>query len=261
MESTLSYSVIIPARYGSTRLPAKALLDIGGKPMIQHVYERACQSGASEVLIATDDERIASAAANFGAEVEITRQSHPSGTDRLQEVVSNRRYDSEQVVVNVQGDEPLIPPAAIDQVAADLLQHRDAGMATLCERIEDVDTLLDSNSVKVVRDQQQRALYFSRAAIPHLRSAAGGDCRQEIQQAIAAGQSWYRHIGIYAYRTATLNDFVTWPASTLEQRESLEQLRALDNGITIICSESQLPMPGGIDTEQDLERVRELLQE
>ena len=250
----MSFSVVIPARYGSTRLPGKPLLDIAGKPMIQRVWEQARASGAAEVIVATDDQRIESAARDFGAEVCMTRPSHPSGTDRLQEVALLRSWDADHVVVNVQGDEPLIPPALIEQVATNLATHADAAIATLCEPIIQLGELTNPNAVKVVADEQGRALYFSRATIPWPREAFA-----DAQSTMPEG-NWFRHIGIYAYRAAFLHRYVTWKPAPLEQLEQLEQLRALYHGECIHVAPACEAVPGGVDTSDDLAAVRALLE-
>jgi 3-deoxy-manno-octulosonate cytidylyltransferase (CMP-KDO synthetase) len=249
----MAFSVIIPARYASSRLPGKPLLDIAGKPMIQHVYERACQSEARQVVIATDDQRIATAAESFGAKVCMTSPDHLSGTDRLQEVVGQLALYADDIVVNVQGDEPLIPPRIINQVAHNLAAEPQASIATLSEPIEDLESLRNPNVVKVVADRNGRALYFSRAPIPWPRDAFA----EPVQQ-LPGGFGYQRHIGLYAYRVKLLNEFVTWPACPLEQTECLEQLRAMWNGayIHVACADEQ--PPAGVDTPEDLERVRSL---
>ncbi|MFC6672490.1 3-deoxy-manno-octulosonate cytidylyltransferase [Marinobacterium aestuariivivens] len=252
----MSFSVIIPARFGSSRFPGKPLAQIAGKPMVQHVYERACLSDATRVLVATDDDRIADAARDFGAEVCMTSAEHPSGTDRLQEVVGQLGFGSDEIVVNVQGDEPLIPPAIINQVAANLAANPQAGIATLSEPIEDVQGMLNPNLVKVVTDRFGMALYFSRATIPWPRDAfAAGQTREQVP----AGFCWQRHIGIYAYRVQLLNDFVQWPPAAIENTECLEQLRALWNGARIHVAEALELPPPGVDTPEDLERLQALL--
>ncbi|TXS93000.1 3-deoxy-manno-octulosonate cytidylyltransferase [Parahaliea maris] len=253
----MSFSVVIPARYGSSRLPGKPLQDIAGLPMVQRVWQQAASSAAERVIIATDDQRIADCADAFGAEVCMTRADHPSGTDRLQEVVTQFDFADDHIVVNVQGDEPLIPPAVIDQVANNLQQHTSAGIATLCERIESVETLWDPNAVKVVSDTDGIALYFSRATIPWPRdayAAQGG-----APDSLPAGD-WFRHIGIYAYRTGFLHRYITWAPAPLERLEQLEQLRALYHGVGIHVAEACAAVPGGVDTAEDLERLRELLE-
>jgi len=242
----MGFIVVIPARYGASRLPGKPLLDIAGKPMLQHVYERACSSEASAVHIATDDERIAAAASAFGAPVHMTSAEHRSGTDRIHEVVNKLNLADDEIVVNVQGDEPLIPPLAINQVAHNLTQATEAGMSSLCQVISNPEEIDSPNSVKVVVDQHNFALYFSRACIPWQASASARNC--------------LRHIGIYAYRVSILNDFVSWCPSDIEVQEKLEQLRALYNGVKIHVDVCQQVMPAGVDTEKDLQTVRELLQ-
>jgi 3-deoxy-manno-octulosonate cytidylyltransferase (CMP-KDO synthetase) len=247
----MSYTVVIPSRYGSSRLPGKPLLSIGDKPMVQHVWERASRSAADRVIIATDDERIEQAARGFGAEVMLTRADHVSGTDRLQEVAATLELADDHIVVNVQGDEPLIPPAVIDQVAANLAANPGAGIATLCEPIEDRADLENPNVVKVVADAQGRALYFSRAPIPWPRDAFAGQGAP-----LPAGDHWFRHIGIYAYRSGFLHQFVNWPPAPQESLEQLEQLRAQYNGVEIHVAPCCEAVPAGVDTQADLDAVR-----
>ncbi len=250
----MSFYVVIPARYASSRLPAKPLKDIVGKPMIQHVYERACESQAREVIIATDDERIEQAAGAFGARVCMTSENHQSGTDRLQEVVTQLQLPDEAIVVNVQGDEPLIPAEVINQVADNLAKDRSASVSTLCEPIQSVEDFCNPNVVKVVTDANGRALYFSRAPVPYPRDAFAGEGRV-LPENFAA----QRHIGIYAYRVGLLHRFVTWNQAPLERFESLEQLRVMWQGESIHVAEACRRVPGGVDTELDLDRVRRLL--
>jgi 3-deoxy-manno-octulosonate cytidylyltransferase (CMP-KDO synthetase) len=248
------FHVIIPARYGSTRLPGKPLLDIGGEPMIAHVYRRAAECGAASVVVATDDARIVKAAEAAGARVCLTRPDHPSGTDRLAEVVEQLALDDDAIVVNLQGDEPLMPPVLLQQVANDLAAHPDAAISTLCAPLEDVAQVSDPNVVKVVCNQAGYALYFSRASIPWQRDAmASGDI------AAIALEGYRRHLGIYAYRAGFLHRYSQWPAAPIEQAEALEQLRALWHGERIHVVEAATSPPAGVDTEQDLERVRTLL--
>ena len=254
------FSVIIPARYASTRLPGKPLRDIAGKPMIQHVYRSAVKSGASEVVIATDDERIRQVVNDFGAQVCMTAAHHPTGTDRLAEVARLRGYTSQHIVVNLQGDEPLMPPALIRQVAENLQSHPPASAATLCERITSVGELFDPHLVKVVMDKQGYALYFSRAAIPWDRDAFTQVTGTETIHALPERSEHYRHIGLYAYRAGFLQDYVQWPPCVIEQTESLEQLRIIWNGHKLHVAEA-LEKPGiGIDTAEDLARVQQLLE-
>lgn len=247
----MSFTVVIPARYASTRLPGKPLAEIDGKPMIQHVYERAAASGAAEVIVATDDQRVMDTVEGFGGRVMMTAPTHQSGTERLAEVISYLALAENEIVVNVQGDEPFIPPEIIRQVADNLANQRAAPMATLAVEMTDFDELQNSNSVKVVTDANGYALYFSRAPIPFDRE---GFRRGEISQ-LATGHYW-RHIGIYAYRAGFVQRYASWDASPLEQLESLEQLRVLWHGERIHVAEAILPPPGGIDTPDDLARAQ-----
>lgn len=250
----MSFVIIIPARYASSRLPGKPLRDIGGLPMIQRVWQQACKSNASRVIIATDDQRIQSVALAFGAEVCMTRADHPSGTDRLQEVTAALGLDDRQIVVNVQGDEPLIPPEVINQVAENLAQNQSAGVSTLCEPIEQTEDFLNPNIVKVVADSSNSALYFSRASIPWPREQF-----QQGYDAMPKANIACRHIGIYAYRVSCLNQFVCWPVAPLEDWERLEQLRFLYHGIAIHVAQTLMAVPAGVDTEQDLIDVEDHL--
>lgn len=250
----MSFKVVIPARYGSSRLPGKPLLEIAGKPMFAHVYERACESSAGDVLIATDDERIASAARAIGAEVVMTSPLHPSGTDRLQEVVAKKGWPDDVIVVNVQGDEPLIPPAVINQVAKNLMASSAAGIATLAEPLQDAAQLFNPNIVKLVRDVQGHALYFSRAPMPWARDVFAQD-----KSRLPVSNLYLRHLGIYAYRVGFLHAYVGWPPAEIELLESLEQLRALYHGVKIHVGIAAVELPPGVDTAEDLERVRALL--
>lgn len=252
----MQFTVIIPARFGSTRLPGKPLRDIAGKPMIQRVWEQAGKSAAERVVIATDDPRIEAAAKVFGAEVCMTRADHPSGTDRLQEVAALLGLADDAIVVNVQGDEPLIPPAVINQVASNLAANVQAGVATLAEPIESYADLRNPNVVKLVCNQQSMALYFSRAPIPWPRDLMGG---ASTKASLPKDYAFIRHIGIYAYRVRELNDFVTWPVAPIEATEKLEQLRFMWQGVAIHAAQALQPVPGGIDTEEDLQAVIELL--
>ena len=243
---TESFIVVIPARYASTRLPGKPLADIAGRPMIEWVYRQARASGASEVIVATDDERIAAACRGFGAAVELTATEHPSGTDRIAELARRFAWPDSQIVVNVQGDEPLLPPAAIAQTARLLAAHPDAAVATLMTPLASNEELHDPNFAKVVTDRDGWALYFSRAPIPWPRD--GGAVRAR------------RHVGLYAYRAASLRQIAAAPACPLEEAERLEQLRALWLGLRIIVAESVAPPSPHVDTEQDLRKIRELLE-
>lgn len=248
------FIVVIPARYASSRLPGKPLLDIAGKTMIQRVYEQACLSDAEEVVVATDDARIEANCQSYGAKVCMTKEDHPSGTDRIQEVAEQLGLSDDAIIVNVQGDEPLIPPAIINQVADNLAGNNKALMSTLCEKIEDTETIFNPNAVKVVFDDSGLALYFSRAPIPWFRD---GFNQEPVQ--LPASIDYYRHIGIYAYRVAFLHQYVGWSPSALEQTESLEQLRAMSNGVSIHVEKACEKPLAGVDTQADLDLVRELI--
>ena len=249
------FTVVIPSRFASTRLPGKPLQMIAGKPMVQHVWEQACKSSAQQVVVATDDQRIVDACNAFGAHVVLTRADHESGTDRLAEVATQLGLASDAIVVNVQGDEPMIPPQVIDQVAANLAAHPEARMATLAEPIEDAQTLFNPNVVKVVSDINGLALTFSRATLPWAR-----DDFALHPDTLPAGVPYCRHIGIYAYRAGFLHDFVSWGPCWLENTERLEQLRALWHGVRIHVADVLEAPPAGVDTPEDLERVRRLLE-
>ncbi|WP_445003192.1 3-deoxy-manno-octulosonate cytidylyltransferase [Halomonas mongoliensis] len=247
------FIAVIPARFASSRLPGKPLAEIAGRPMVAHVWQRACESRAGRVVVATDDARIEAAMVAEGAEVVMTRADHPSGTDRLAEVAERLGLAADAVLVNVQGDEPLIPPTLIDQVADRLFDDREASIATLAEPISDVETLFNPNVVKVVRALSGRALYFSRAPIPWDRDAFAA--RPELLETDA----WLRHIGLYAYRAGFLAEYRDWVPSPLERLEQLEQLRALHHGHGIQVALAREPHPAGVDTAEDLARVRGLL--
>lgn len=248
------FHVIIPARYASQRLPGKPLLDIVGKPMIQRVYEQALLSRASSVTVATDDERILAAVTAFGGNVQMTSAAHETGTDRLAEVARQLALADDAVVVNVQGDEPLIPPTVINQVA-DNLWMSGAAMATLSEPVVESAQVFNPNVVKVVVNAQGMALYFSRAPIPWVRQSYGNGDGE-----LPAGGVVQRHIGLYAYRVAFLSRYVGWAPCPLEQLESLEQLRALWHGERIHVAQAVETPPGGVDTEADLASVRRWLE-
>ncbi|HED18316.1 MAG TPA: 3-deoxy-manno-octulosonate cytidylyltransferase [Gammaproteobacteria bacterium] len=249
-----AFRVVIPARYASTRLPGKPLRNLLGKSMLQHVYEAASQCGARQVVIATDDDRIEVAAKGFDAEVCMTSPEHASGTDRLAEVVAKLGWPDDDIVVNVQGDEPLMPPALIDQVASDLADCPEASISTIATPMVAAGEFFDSNVVKVVTDRAGFALYFSRASIPWDR-----DLLHDGVKALPIGIVPLRHIGIYAYRVAYLHRYAQMRACPLEQAEHLEQLRALWYGERIhVAQASQRPGPG-VDTEEDLVIAEQLL--
>ena len=246
----MKFSVIIPARYASTRFPGKPLADVAGKPIVVRVAERARRSGAAEVIIATDHPRIAAVARRHGFEAVMTSRSHASGTDRVAEVAARRRYPGKHIVVNVQGDEPLIEPTLIRRVAAGLARHRAAAMATACYPIRDASELDDPNIVKVALDRDGYALYFSRAPIPWARDAfARGISR------IPPGLPVYRHLGIYAYRAGFLRAFTRLEPAAIERFEALEQLRALAHGYRIHCAVTRAASHPGVDTPADLKRL------
>ena len=238
-----SFVVVIPARYASTRLPGKPLREINGRPMIEHVYERGSESDADEVVIATDDERIADAAESFGATICMTGDQHRSGTERIAEVADLMDWDDETVVVNLQGDEPAMPAGLINQCAM-LLKDSRADLSTLASPIESADDFADPNVVKVVRDAEGFALYFSRSPIPYPRHEAEG---------LLARDAALHHHGIYGYRAGVLRSLVVAEPSKLEQIEQLEQLRALSMGYRILVAEPEVRPGRGVDTEADLE--------
>ena len=256
--------IVIPARFKSTRLPGKPLLEIHGKPMILWVAEKARAADfADDMCIATDDKRIAKLCIEAGFEVVMTRHDHASGTDRLAEVAAIKGWSKEDIVINMQGDEPLVPPLLLEQVKTLLVKDSASVMATLYEPIEDFESFMRPSVVKVVNatvNQQQRALYFSRAPIP---------CDRDLALAMACDnkdgasldidpkppKAAYRHLGLYAYRVSLLEQFVAWPQTPLEVLESLEQLRILENGGHIAIAAAALQLPAGVDTQDDLDRL------
>lgn len=249
----VSFKVVIPARHASTRLPGKPLLDIAGKPMVVRVAEQAVASGAEQVLVATDDARIGAVTEAYGFRAVMTQPTHASGTDRIAEVAQIEGWDDDDIIINVQGDEPLIEPVLIREVAHNLAGHTDAGIATACHAIKDKAEMFNSNVVKVVVDHDGHALYFSRAPIPWARDAfaAGSD-------GLPDGLPVYRHIGIYAYRASFLKAYAKLEPAAIEQFEALEQLRALWHGYRISVAVTKHPPAAGVDTEEDLLRVREI---
>jgi 3-deoxy-manno-octulosonate cytidylyltransferase (CMP-KDO synthetase) len=254
-----NFIVVIPARYDSSRLPGKPLADIGGKPMVQWVYERSIKSGAKQVIVATDDKRVEQVVRDFGGEVCMTSAAHTSGTERLAEVVKKYEFADDEIIVNVQGDEPMIPSANISQVANNLSQYllnsatnqsnKNVGMATLAEPVCSRAELANPNVVKVVTDKDGLALYFSRSVLPFDRDGKEDELNY----------GYLRHIGIYAYKVGFIKQYVSWPVSQLEQIESLEQLRVLWQGQSIHVAEAVEPPPAGVDTAEDLEQVRRLV--
>lgn len=251
--NSLKFYVVIPARYASTRLPGKPLLEIAGKPMVVHVADKARSSGALQVVVATDDVRIAEVVRQYGYYAMLTSEDHVSGTDRIAEVAAREGWHDDAIIVNVQGDEPLIDPALIYEVAAALADDLEAVMATACHTIHDRADFVNPNIVKVVLNKHGHALYFSRAPIPYPR--ANSESVQEWPVDMPA----YRHIGIYAYRAKFLNQYAHIPPAAIEQIESLEQLRVLYQGYKIAVAITDNAPLTGVDTEGDLERVRNLL--
>ena len=247
----MSFVALIPARMASTRLPDKPLADIAGKPMVVRVAERAVRSQATQVTIATDDTRVQAAAAAHGYSAVLTRADHPTGTDRLAEAVEQLGLADDAIVVNVQGDEPLIDPTLINAVAALLQDHPEADIATCACPLADAEALFNPNVVKVVCGADGRALYFSRAPIPWARDALASG-----ERVLAQGLPALHHIGLYAYRVAFLRRFPHLHQGTLERFEALEQLRALEHGHTIVVHRTTQPPMAGVDTPADLERVR-----
>jgi len=251
-ENMTKIHVVIPARLKSTRLPRKMLADIAGKPMIQWVHKQVSKSKFDSIIIATDSQEIKQAAEAFGARVVLTRDDHESGADRIAEAVTNLDFifKNDDIVVNVQGDEPLIPFENIEQTAQLLLDRPDAVVSTLCEKITNAEDIYDPNNVKVVFDKNNYALYFSRASIPFERGFS------ELEEVNIA--EFFRHIGIYAYRVGFLKQYTKLPVSPIEKYESLEQLRVLYNGYKIAVDQAIKPTPAGVDTPQDLERMRRI---
>lgn len=248
------FRVVIPARFASTRLPGKVLAPIAGRPMIEHVHRLALRSGAQEVVVATDDEQVRAACAAFGAAVELTAGNHRSGTDRIAEIARRRRWAGDSIVVNVQADEPLLPPALIDQAAALLAGDPGADIATLCTPIKTIQEYLDPNVVKAVMRADGRAMYFSRAPIPWNRDSAPAGIESQQDH-----QGSRRHIGIYAYRVDALLRLAASAPSELEELERLEQLRALQSGLAIAITDAcEVPGPG-VDSAAELAQVERLM--
>ena len=251
---SLAFKVVIPARYASSRLPGKPLLDIAGKPMIAHVCERAKEANADEVVVATDDQRIFQAVSDLGIKAVMTRVDHQSGTERIAEVARLCGWSDDDVIVNLQGDEPLIPPESIREVATALASQKMAGIATLAANIIDSEEIFNPNAVKVVLNQAGYALYFSRAPIPWQRGVF-----DQVNRSPTGAQPYLRHIGLYAYRVDFLNRYCTWPASILESVEALEQLRILWQGEAILVKVIDKTPEAGVDTHEDLLRVSRVL--
>ena len=250
---SVSFRVVIPARYAATRLPGKPLVDIGGKSMVQYVYDRAVESGALHVIVATDDDRVIAACRKFGAESRMTSEEHASGTDRVAEVCVLEGWSAADVVVNLQADEPLMPPSLIRQVAGLLEDFEESEMATLACPVQTMDEYSNPNVVKLVRDTEGNALYFSRAPIPFDRDAQRSSSAGRCQDAL-------RHLGIYSYRVATLLKLSSAAPCRIEEIEKLEQLRALWNGIRIRVGMTEEPPGPGVDSEDDLKEVRHIIE-
>ncbi len=251
---TLRFKVVIPARYGSTRLPGKPLINIAGKPMITHVCERAQLAGAEEVVVATDDERIMKTVTDLGIRAIMTRPDHQSGTERINEVAELCGWSGSDVIVNVQGDEPLILPATIQELAAVLAGQQQAGIATLAAKILDHEEIFNPNAVKVVLNKDGYALYFSRAPIPWDRDGFAQQSKH-----VSEKMPYYRHIGMYAYTVDFLKRYCKWEPSVLETVESLEQLRILWHGEAVKVKVVAKTPPAGVDTTEDLVRIEELI--
>ena len=252
--STVKFKVVIPARYASSRLPGKPLLDIAGKPMVIHVVEQALLSGADDVIVATDHPDILDAVTRHGYKAVMTKADHASGTDRIAEVASFYGWPTDTIVVNVQGDEPLIAPSLIQEVARNLAEHEQASISTACHQMHDSPSIFNPNIVKVVIDANGYALYFSRAPIPYARDAFA------LGQQAPADMPLYRHIGIYAYKVSFLNAYAYLEPALIEQYEFLEQLRALWHGYRISVAITDNAPATGVDTKADLEHVRVLMQ-
>jgi len=244
-----SYHIVIPARMASQRLPGKPLIAIGGSSLLEHVYRRACEASAQSVVIATDSDEIIDAVTRFGGDAVMTSPDHESGSDRIAECIDILGWPDNSLVVNLQGDEPLMPPACLDQVANILQQGAGADIASLYWPIDTPAVVHDSNVVKVVVGASSQALYFSRSVIPHPRNFS-------VETAMQAGVSWKRHIGLYAYRASALRAFTKMKPSSLESLEKLEQLRFLEAGYRIVMERACEFIPAGVDTAEDLERVR-----
>ncbi len=251
----MNCTVVIPARLGSSRLPAKPLADIHGRPLIVHVLERARESGAQRVIVATDHPHIRDAVHQAGGEALLTAGHHRSGSERVAEVTERLGLDDDAIVINLQGDEPLMPPELIRRLHQALKDDPDGVMATAATPLETTQALFDPHTVKVVCDHSGHALYFSRAPLPWAREAFA----QGAPQVLPDAGAYRRHIGLYAYRAGFLRRFTAWPESPLERLESLEQLRALWHGARIRVIEAPEPPGPGVDTPEDLERVRQLL--
>jgi len=250
---SVDFCIVIPARMASQRLPGKPLLSIAGRPLLEHVYRQACKSGAGRVVIATDDRKISDAASSFDAEVLMTSRAHQSGSDRIAECADRLGWMDDQLIVNLQGDEPLMPPVCLDQVAELLAGDPKADVASLFWPLDSAEEIANPNVVKVVVGQSGHALYFSRSVVPYPRNWS------DTGAALESGMAWKRHIGLYAYRAGALRAFAAMQATPLEAAEKLEQLRFLETGRRIRLEQACAFIPAGVDTAEDLERVRSIL--
>jgi 3-deoxy-manno-octulosonate cytidylyltransferase (CMP-KDO synthetase) len=247
----MSVTVIIPARLASTRLPNKPLVDLCGKPLIQRVFEQVSKAKVDRIIMAVDDEKVATVAKNFGAETCMTRIDHHSGTDRIAEVVEDFNIPDDEIIVNVQCDEPFVPAENIQLLVDTIRNHDHADIATLCESLEEKEDVFNPHFVKVVKDKNDKALYFSRATIPWHRDTFAKDT--------FSSDGFYLHIGLYAYRAGFVKRFVQWPPAPIEKLEALEQLRALWNGASIYVAQTELSCGIGINTPEDLEKAKHLV--
>ena len=252
---SMEYNIVIPARMASERLPGKPLLTIAGRPLIEHVFRQATQSSARLTVIATDDQQIFDAARNFGADVIMTALDHTCGSDRIAECADQLAWDDDQLIVNLQGDEPLMPPACLDQVAGLLRSVPAADVASLYWPLVSSEEIVNPDIVKVVLGEGGNALYFSRSVVPFPRSPGS------VESALQSGFSWKRHVGLYAYRARALRAFSAALSTPLESAEKLEQLRFLETGRNIIMAQSCQLIPAGVDTSEDLERVRAIIED
>lgn len=250
----MSFRIVIPARFASSRLPGKPLRDICGKPMIEWVIEQAKKSNAEEVIVATDSKEIADAISDIDVRVCMTHENHQSGTERLSEVIEQLGFADDQILINLQGDEPMMPPVCLNQVGQALEGDSNVKMATLCTPLTNIEELFDPHAVKVVRDINDFALYFTRAAVPWSR-----DCFNEQPRELPKNQDYQRHIGLYGYRAGFIKQYLEWQSSDIEKTESLEQLRVLYYGEKIKVITAEIPPGPGVDTIEDLNQVCELL--
>jgi len=250
----MSFRIVIPSRFASTRLSGKPLRSICGKPMIEHVIEQAKKSDAEEVIVATDSQEIADAISHLDIRVCMTHENHQSGTERLSEVIDQLSFNDDQILINLQGDEPMMPAVCLNQVGQALEEDSKVKMATLCTPLTDIEELFDPHAVKVVRDINDFALYFTRAAVPWSR-----DCFNDTPRKMPPSQEYQRHIGLYGYRAGFIKQYLEWQSSDIEKTESLEQLRVLYHGEKIKVITAATPPGPGVDTLDDLNRVCELL--